>query len=151
MFEQDWHKRQAHSAIQWEGDDEEDEQRNNTWTLLQTYCAETPIQANERPAAVEVPMEEDLPDGLPKLVGIIDLVRAGGRIVDFKTSGQTLLRRQTVTLALPGWTFRGHDSACCVLRDALSSMHDNAAYLLHIVKCMQYEIPSKSMQVVYSK
>ena len=30
-----------------------------------------------------------MPDGLPKLVGIIDLVRAGGRIVDFKTSGQT--------------------------------------------------------------
>jgi len=34
-------------------------------------------------------MEADLPEGLPKLVGIFDLVRTGGRIVDFKTSAQT--------------------------------------------------------------
>ncbi len=87
LFEKDWRERQAKSAIQWDG--EEVEQRNNTWALLQTYFAETPIKANERPEAVEVPMEAELPEGLPKLVGIIDLVRAGGRIVDFKTSGQT--------------------------------------------------------------
>jgi len=87
LFESDWRERQAKSAIQWDG--EEEEQRNNTWALVQTYFAETPIRANERPEAVEVPMEAELPEGLPKLVGIIDLVRAGGRIVDFKTSGQT--------------------------------------------------------------
>jgi hypothetical protein len=87
LFEKDWRERQANSAIQWDG--EETEQRDNTWALLQTYFAETPIKANERPEAVEVPMEADLPEGLPKLVGIIDLVRAGGRIVDFKTTGQT--------------------------------------------------------------
>ncbi len=35
-------------------------------------------------------MEADLSmHGLPTLVGIIDLVRSGGRIVDFKTSGKT--------------------------------------------------------------
>jgi hypothetical protein len=89
LFEQDWQQRQAKSAIKWEDEGEENEQRNNTWTLLQTYFAETPIQANERPEAVEVPVEADLPEGLPRLVGIIDLVRSGGRIVDFKTSGQT--------------------------------------------------------------
>jgi CRISPR/Cas system-associated exonuclease Cas4 (RecB family) len=87
LFEKDWRERQTTSPIRWE--DEENEQRDSTWTLLQTYFAETPIKANERPEAVEVPMEADLPDGLPKLVGVIDLVRAGGRIVDFKTSGQT--------------------------------------------------------------
>jgi CRISPR/Cas system-associated exonuclease Cas4 (RecB family) len=87
LFDKDWQERQAKSRIRWE--EAEDEQRNNTWTLLQTYFAETPILANERPEAVEVPMEADLPEGLPKLVGIIDLVRSGGRIVDFKTSGQT--------------------------------------------------------------
>jgi len=88
MFEQDWEGRQAQSAIQWDAD-EEQEQRSNTWTLLQTYFTQTPIGANERPEAVEVPLEADLPEGLPRLVGIIDLVRVGGRIVDFKTSGQT--------------------------------------------------------------
>ncbi len=87
LFDNDWQERQANSGIKWDG--EEEEQRDNTWTLLQTYFAETPIGANERPEAVEVPMEADLPEGLPKLVGIIDLVRSGGRIVDFKTSAQT--------------------------------------------------------------
>ena len=87
LFEKDWRSRQAHAAIRWEGDEEE--QRSGAWALLQTYFAETPIRANERPEAVEVPMEAELPEGLPKLVGIIDLVRTGGRIVDFKTSGQT--------------------------------------------------------------
>ncbi|MGD0813280.1 MAG: PD-(D/E)XK nuclease family protein, partial [Verrucomicrobiota bacterium] len=71
LFEKDWRDRQARSAIRWDG--EEDEQRTNTWTLLQTYFAETPIKANERPEAVEVPVEAQLPAGLPKLVGIIDL------------------------------------------------------------------------------
>jgi putative RecB family exonuclease len=87
LFVKEWREQQAHSPILWE--DEQEEQRNSTWTLLQTYFAETPIGPNERPEAVEVPMEADLPEGLPKLVGIIDLVRSGGRIVDFKTSGQT--------------------------------------------------------------
>jgi CRISPR/Cas system-associated exonuclease Cas4 (RecB family) len=87
LFENEWKDRQAKSAIQWDG--EEDEQRTNSWTLLQTYFAQTPIGANERPEAVEAPVEADLPEGLPKLVGIIDLVRAGGRIVDFKTTAKT--------------------------------------------------------------
>jgi CRISPR/Cas system-associated exonuclease Cas4 (RecB family) len=86
LFENDWLERQWESAVEWEG--EEDEQRQGTWFLLQTYFAGTPIQLEERPEAVEVSVEADLP-GLPKLVGIIDLVCAGGRIVDFKTSGKT--------------------------------------------------------------
>src|SRR4051812_46807663 len=81
LFKSDWKERQAKSAVNWEG--EEDEERNHAWSLLETYFLETPIKANEMPEAVEVPVEAELP-GLPKLVGIIDLVRAGGRIVDFK-------------------------------------------------------------------
>ncbi len=86
LFTQDWWERQADSAINWDG--EEDQQRDGAWNMLQTYFAETPIKADERPEAVEVPMEAELP-GLPRLIGIIDLVRAGGRIVDFKTAGKT--------------------------------------------------------------
>jgi putative RecB family exonuclease len=42
------------------------------------------------PEAVEVPMETDLSKyGLPTLIGVMDLVRAGGRIVDFKSTGKT--------------------------------------------------------------
>ena len=47
-------------------------------------------KANEMPEAVEVPMETDLSKyGLPTLIGVLDLVRAGGRIVDFKSTGKT--------------------------------------------------------------
>jgi hypothetical protein len=53
------------------------------------YLHNTPIAPDEKPEAVEVGVEADLSGrGLPLLVGIIDLVRAGGRIVDFKTSAR---------------------------------------------------------------
>ena len=42
------------------------------------------------PEAVEVPAEADLSNhGLPVLIGVLDLVRSGARIVDFKTAGKT--------------------------------------------------------------
>lgn len=86
FFNQQWTALQAGKAIEWE--EEEAGHRGQAWSLLTTYFTETPIKADERPQAVEVPVEADLP-GLPTLVGIIDLVRAGGRIVDFKTAGKT--------------------------------------------------------------
>jgi len=126
LFENEWKERQARSAIQWDG--EEDEQRTNSWTLLQTYFAQTPIGANERPEAVEVPVEADLPGGLPKLVGIIDLVRAGGRIVDFKTTAKT-----------PDAEMVGHihetqlSSYATLYRDA-TGKRESAIELHHLVK-----------------
>jgi hypothetical protein len=54
------------------------------------YLRGTPIPTDERPEAVEVSVEKDLSkQGLPTLIGVIDLVREGGRIVDFKASGKT--------------------------------------------------------------
>ena len=45
---------------------------------------------DEKPEGVEVSVEIDLPShGLPILIGVLDLVRAGGLIVDFKTTGRT--------------------------------------------------------------
>lgn len=74
--------------IDWDG--EEEDQRKTAWSVLQAYFKETPIQAGERPEAVEVPVEADLSRySLPRLIGVLDLVRAGGRIVDFKTTGKT--------------------------------------------------------------
>lgn len=86
VFEACWADQQA--KINWE--DEEPAEKSSAWSLLETYFIETPIKANEMPEAVEVPMETDLSKhGLPTLIGVLDLVRAGGRIVDFKTSGKT--------------------------------------------------------------
>jgi putative RecB family exonuclease len=70
--------------------EDEDGEKQTGWKLLETYFRESPIPGDERPEAVEVSVEADLSThGLPKLVGVLDLVRPGGRIVDFKTSGKT--------------------------------------------------------------
>lgn len=74
--------------IDWEG--EEEEQKTSAWSVLQQYFADTPIKPNEMPEAVEVPVEADLTKhGLPVLIGVLDLVRFGGRIVDFKSAAKT--------------------------------------------------------------
>jgi CRISPR/Cas system-associated exonuclease Cas4 (RecB family) len=86
LFDDGWADQPG--KIDWEN--EETAQKNTAWSLLETYFTETPIKAAEMPEAVEVPMEADLSKhGLPTLIGVLDLVRAGGRIVDFKTSGRT--------------------------------------------------------------
>jgi hypothetical protein len=86
VFETGW--QDQGSVIDWEG--EEPEQKNTAWAVLEKYFTETPIKANELPEAVEVPVESDLSKhGLPILIGVLDLVRAGGRIVDFKSIGKT--------------------------------------------------------------
>jgi putative RecB family exonuclease len=86
-FELQWTAEQEGKKIRWE---EEAEEKAQAWSLLETYFLNTPILANERPEAVEVPVEADLAKhGLPTLIGVLDLVRAGGRIVDFKTCAQT--------------------------------------------------------------
>jgi len=86
VFEAGWLEQK--SPIDWDG--EEDKQRQQAWSMLETFFAETPIKADEKPEAVEVAVEADLSQHvLPTLIGIIDLIRSGGRIVDFKTSGKT--------------------------------------------------------------
>ena len=71
-------------------DGEEEDDKKQAWSSLKTYFLENPIKSDERPEAVEVAVEADLSSyGVHQLISIIDLVRAGGRIVDFKTCGQT--------------------------------------------------------------
>ena len=83
-----WDEEQSENPVAWDG--EEAEEKKVGWRLLETYFRESPIPPDEKPEAVEVSVEADLArHGLPRLIGIIDLVRAGGRIVDFKSSGKT--------------------------------------------------------------
>jgi putative RecB family exonuclease len=89
QFESNWTLEQEDSPIKWD-DGEETASKQGAWAMLETYFTQTPITPDEKPEAVEVQVEADLySHGLPRLVGIIDLVRKGGRIVDFKTSSQT--------------------------------------------------------------
>lgn len=87
LFAECWEKEQS-EEINWGGSEEE--HRAKAWRLLEHYLAATPIPCSERPDAVEVLVDRDLDaHGLPPLRGIIDLVRKGGVIVDFKTSSRT--------------------------------------------------------------
>ncbi|HUR46454.1 MAG TPA: PD-(D/E)XK nuclease family protein [Candidatus Saccharimonadales bacterium] len=75
--------------VEWHAD-ERKQHEDQAWALVQMYLSATPIPPNESAEGVEVSVEADLSShGLTKLVGILDLVRPGGKIVDFKTAGQT--------------------------------------------------------------
>jgi CRISPR/Cas system-associated exonuclease Cas4 (RecB family) len=88
IFSQAWAIWQEGEAIEWDG--KEEKSRSAAWNVLQHYLRNTPIPSDEKPEAVEVGVEADLSaHGLPTLVGVIDLVRLCGRIVDFKTSART--------------------------------------------------------------
>lgn len=68
----------------------EAKEKSKAWSVLEYYFENGPIPPGEKPEAVEVKVERDLlAHGLPPLVGIIDLVRSGGRIVDFKSTART--------------------------------------------------------------
>lgn len=74
--------------VQWEPG-EEGEEKKVGWRLVETYMRESKIPPSLKPDAVEVPVEADLSEhGLPKLIGILDLVQQRV-IIDFKTSSQT--------------------------------------------------------------
>jgi putative RecB family exonuclease len=95
VYSSSWSGEQKKEPVKWENG-EEDHERKAGWRLLETYFRESPIQPDEKPEAVEVTVEADLSQhGLPKVIGIIDLVRpgvsigSGGRIVDTKSSGKT--------------------------------------------------------------
>ena len=88
VFSEHWLQDQPEDGIDWKG--KEDEQKEKAWNMLEHYLEQTPIPLAEKPEAVEVVVERDfIAAGLPPLKGVIDLVRQGGRIVDFKTTAQT--------------------------------------------------------------
>jgi len=88
VFDSYWENKPEEDDIAW-GDSESD-QREKAWGMLEHYFIHTPIPLEEKPEAVEVIVERDLDaHGLPPLRGVIDLVRAGGCIVDFKTSARS--------------------------------------------------------------
>jgi len=87
IFLELWQQTQP-EELEWGG--KEAESRTKTWRMLEHYFEESPVPLDEKPQAVEVVVERDLEaHGLPPLMGVIDLVREGGTIVDFKTTART--------------------------------------------------------------
>ena len=88
-YEEAWIIGQADEPVAWDNPAEEDQQKQVGWRLLETFFRETSLRSTDKPEAVEVAVEADLSaHGLPRLVGVLDLVQ-DGRIIDFKTVGQT--------------------------------------------------------------
>jgi len=91
---------------------EEEAQRDKAWGLVDMYLRETPIPMEEKPEAVEVSVEADLSEhGLPTLRGVIDLVRPGGVILDYKTAAASpnedqVLHRNETQLTAYGLLYR---------------------------------------------
>lgn len=89
VYEREWRDKQKQEPVRWDTDEEPAEKATG-WSLLDLYLKESPIPKDEMPVGVELKLEADLSRyGLPTLIGIIDLVRQKGRIVDYKTAGQT--------------------------------------------------------------
>jgi CRISPR/Cas system-associated exonuclease Cas4 (RecB family) len=128
VFEHAWSDQSAGAVIAWEGE-EEAASKANALAVIQTYLRETPIPLDEKPEGVEVSVEMDLAShGLPTLVGVLDLVRAGGRIVDFKTTGRTPspeMVRHTTEIQTTGYAL--------LYREA-TGHRESAIELHHLVK-----------------
>ncbi len=78
---------EEHVAVDW--GDEEEKQKKMGWSLVETYLRDATPPEGVVPDAVEVPVEADLSiHGLPRLIGVLDLVQAG-TIVEYKTSAST--------------------------------------------------------------
>lgn len=83
-----WKKELADNPVNWVSKREQIKLRKQAWGLVSTYLDSGVIDEDEDIAGVEVRLEASIPD-LPPLVGIVDLVRGNGRIVDFKTAARS--------------------------------------------------------------
>lgn len=110
-FENCWQQSLHEEPVEFRESDE-DAEKQKVLALVEMYLNETPIPLGEKPMAVEVSVEADLSQhGLPTLRGVIDLIRPGGHIVDFKTtstSPQTdmVLHRNELQLSCYGVLYR---------------------------------------------
>ena len=76
------------AVVRW-GEGEEQGEKLTAWRLCETYLRESNLAPDSKPEAVEVPVEADLSGhGLPKLIGILDLVQHR-KIIDYKTASTT--------------------------------------------------------------
>jgi putative RecB family exonuclease len=129
VFEAAWRESSVENPIRWPAEEPEAEAKSSALALVRMYLRKTPIPPEEKPEAVEVEVEQDLgAHGLPTLVGVLDLVRAGGRIVDFKTAGTT----PSVELALHSNGVQL--TAYALLYRAATDRQETALELHHLIK-----------------
>ena len=113
--------------MQW-ADGAEEEEKKTGWRLVETYIRESKIPESLKPDAVEVSVEADLrAHGLPKLIGILDLVQSG-TIIDYKTSSTTPNAEKVAH------TNEVQTSSYAVLYREATGKRENGIELHHLVK-----------------
>ena len=86
-YQQAWAD-ETEGKVLWEPG-EEDDDKTTGWRLVDTYLRESHVPATVKPEAVEVSVEVDLVNhGLPRLIGVLDLVQQR-QVIDYKTSSTT--------------------------------------------------------------
>jgi putative RecB family exonuclease len=132
VFNASWVEGCQEEDMIWETPDQESGERVKAWNILEHYLTNSPIPLDEKPEAVEVRVERDfMAAGLPPLLGIIDLVRQGGRIVDFKTTARTptpLQAQHQNEIQM---------SCYCVLYREATGHQESGVELHHLVKTKQ--------------
>jgi len=78
----------SEGTVPWLGAEEEVE-KTAGWRLIDTYLRHQSTLPDIQPEAVEVPIEADLVNhGLPRLIGVLDLVQQK-KVIDYKTTSTT--------------------------------------------------------------
>lgn len=88
-FDESWKRGLESESAPWKKEGDEANAKAQAWAMLETYFAESPVPYSETPEGVEVEVDCHLDRFGIRLVGIIDLVRHGGKIVDYKTAART--------------------------------------------------------------
>ena len=130
-YEEAWIVGQADEPVAWESPAEQEVHKQVGWRLLETFFRETSLITADKPEAVEVPVEADLSShGLPRLVGVLDLVQ-DRRIIDFKTAGQTPVPEKAALLSSTQVT------AYSLLYRENTGQQEAAVELHHLIKLKQ--------------
>ena len=123
----EWTEQKTRDPVEWE-DDEEEAEKLTAWRLCDLYLRDCGFAPSIKPDAVEVPMEMDLHHhGLPRLIGIIDLVQEQ-RIIDFKTSATTPNAEKVAH------THETQTSIYAMLYREANGHHESGLELHHLVK-----------------
>jgi len=89
-FEEEWQTIMDAQAVAWKDDKDEPKQKATALRLWQAWLENPPIPVDETPEGVEVYLEhEEATSDRPKIIGYLDLVRAGGMLVEFKTAARS--------------------------------------------------------------
>jgi putative RecB family exonuclease len=113
--------------VSWEPGEEEAD-KTTGWRLCDTYLREHHVPAEIKPDAVEVSIEADLREhGLPRLIGILDLVQQG-QIIDYKTASSTPHVEKVAHL------HEIQTSSYAVLYRHNTGRNENGVQLHHLVK-----------------